>query len=451
MGGGQDQTAFLAIGFSRLTYPSVTAGLWIMLVQPRRIFPDAVVRTLSGKYGFIGSWKREIDMMDLFDSVEKLFAKASATTGTEGVYRFEAQGEEPVTVLVRRNVQVVRECAERPDVVLRVSSGDVSAVAIGTANIEQLFAAGKIAISGNAALATRLPEIIRLSRAKLLQTEDGLAAENRRYPTPSRYSETVSARQPVMLAVDRKHRCDLTIDQFRTRYMLRGRPLIIEDGLTNWKLFQMSREESIEHFAELQGITRHGDYIKSAFSNERDFRTTSMDDFIKSVDQASATGRAPPAYMGNNVLPEKLFDLIERPEYFPASVYETPRIWIGPAGTLTPLHRDASDNFFGQVWGKKHFVLAAPHYRKYLYAWSTTPIGGLDGCDFNPEDPDFGTFPLARNAACISVTVEPGNLLYLPEGWFHQVRSETTSLSVNFWTSVKRRPNESSAMSRSDR
>jgi hypothetical protein len=381
-------------------------------------------------------------MMSLLDSVSQLFAGASATTGTEGVYRIEAAGEEPVTVVVRQDVQVKRGCTIPPQVILRISSDDASAVAAGTANVEQLFAAGKITISGNATLATRLPEIVRLSKAGVLKPGTGLATEKRRYPTPSRYSETVSNRQPVMLNIDRRYGRDLTVEEFRTRYMVRGRPLVIEDGLINWKLFQMSRDESLQHFAELQGISRHGDYIKSAFSNERDFRTMSMADFIKSVDQSSGGG-TPPAYMGNNILPEKLFDLIEWPAYFPVSVYDPPRIWIGPAGTLTPLHRDASDNFFAQIWGKKHFVLAAPHNRKYLYAWSTTPTGGLDGCDFNPEEPDFDRFPLAQNATCISITLGAGNLLYLPEGWFHQVRSETTSLSVNFWTSVKRRPDES--------
>ena len=33
----------------------------------------------------------------------------------------------------------------------------------------------------------------------------------------------------------------------------------------------------------------------------------------------------------------------------------------------------------------------------------------------------------------IECIVEPGELLYLPAGWFHQVRALTFSLSANRW------------------
>ena len=78
-------------------------------------------------------------------------------------------------------------------------------------------------------------------------------------------------------------------------------------------------------------------------------------------------------------------------------------------------------------------TLAAPHHRQALGTWSTAPQGGLDGCDFNPDAPDYQRFPKARDVTFLRVTLEAGDLLFLPEGWFHQVESVSTSLSVNFW------------------
>ena len=75
----------------------------------------------------------------------------------------------------------------------------------------------------------------------------------------------------------------------------------------------------------------------------------------------------------------------------------------------------------------------APHHRQALGTWSTAPQGGLDGCDFNPDAPDYQRFPRARDVTFLRVTLEAGDLLFLPEGWFHQVESVSTSLSVNFW------------------
>jgi hypothetical protein len=129
---------------------------------------------------------------------------------------------------------------------------------------------------------------------------------------------------------------------------------------------------------------------------------------------------------------------IKYPAYFDASLFIPPRIWIGPKGTLTPLHRDDTDNLFAQVWGQKTFTLAAPHHREALGTWSTAPEGGLDGCDFNPDAPDYLRFPKARDVTFLRVTLEAGDLLFLPEGWFHQVESVSTSLSVNFWVNSGR-------------
>ena len=106
--------------------------------------------------------------------------------------------------------------------------------------------------------------------------------------------------------------------------------------------------------------------------------------------------------------------------------------------SLTPLHRDDSDNLFAQVWGEKSMLLAAPHHRIALGSWSTSPHGGLEGCDFDPSNPNFEEFPAAKHVSFFAVHLKPGDLLFLPEGWFHQVRSLTSSLSINFWVNSVR-------------
>jgi ribosomal protein L16 Arg81 hydroxylase len=57
----------------------------------------------------------------------------------------------------------------------------------------------------------------------------------------------------------------------------------------------------------------------------------------------------------------------------------------------------------------------------------------LFGSAFNPEVPDFDQFPLARHATMIECLVQPGELLYVPAGWYHHVRALTFSLSSNRW------------------
>jgi len=374
--------------------------------------------------------------MDLQTSLAKLFANAAAV-GVKGIFQFVFGPQQAYWCEADDKAHAEPGRHATPDVTLEVSQQDLLAIMAGSANVEELFASGRLKISGNLGLATLLPQIIDQTR----RGGAGRKSEmNQRYATPPRYSEHLSASLPQLTEVQRIPAAQLTVERFRRDFLPNGTPLVIRDALRDWKLFNLDRQASLEHFAELQGITRHGDYVKKTFSTERDFRSTSMADFINSLDnpRPPTEQSAPPAYMGNNIVPAQLLELIQHPPYFDRSLYIAPRIWIGPKGTLTPLHRDDSDNLFAQVWGHKSFILAAPHHRPALGTWSTAPKGGLDGCDFNPDAPDYQRFPHARNVTFLRVLLEAGDLLFLPEGWFHQVESVSTSLSVNFWVNSGR-------------
>jgi putative sterol carrier protein len=374
--------------------------------------------------------------MDLQPVLSKLFANASAV-GIEGVFQFIFGHEQAVWCDVQATTVTENGHHTRPDVTLEVSKKDFLGIMQGVANVEELFASGRLKIGGNMGLATLLPQMIDSARRQ--ESAAQKVDMNQRYPTPPRFSERVSASLPTQRHVERRPRSEVTVSEFRNHYLLEGIPLIISDALQDWPLFNMSRDESLRHFAELQGITRHGDYVKKTFSTDRDFRSTSMAEFIASLDKpADKSSGQPPAYMGNNILPTQLMAQINYPPYFERSLYIAPRIWIGPKGTLTPLHRDDTDNLFAQVWGQKAFILAAPHHRHALGTWSTSPKGGLDGCDFNPDAPDYQRFPEARDVTFLRIVLQAGDLLFLPEGWFHQVESVTTSLSVNFWVNSGR-------------
>jgi hypothetical protein len=145
------------------------------------------------------------------------------------------------------------------------------------------------------------------------------------------------------------------------------------------------------------------------------------------LDLAERTEGLPP-YLGNLELRE-LNSQCHWPTWF--DKMGPARFWVGPAGTVTPLHCDYDDNIFAQIWGSKRIFLAPPHHDEFLYTKEASAM--LFGSPFDPEAPDYARYPLARQAALIEVVVQPGALLYVPAGWFHQVRALTFSLSSNRW------------------
>jgi ribosomal protein L16 Arg81 hydroxylase len=59
------------------------------------------------------------------------------------------------------------------------------------------------------------------------------------------------------------------------------------------------------------------------------------------------------------------------------------------------------------------------HYRNYF-------------SQVDPENVDRDRFPLFRKAKPIEITVAPGEVLFIPIGWWHHVRALDLSISISF-------------------
>jgi hypothetical protein len=210
---------------------------------------------------------------------------------------------------------------------------------------------------------------------------------------------------------------------FRAR-AAQGLPFVLTGLVDKWPLAALSPQALGERFGHLPVRARVGDYINTAFAPDRAMQDMTMREYLAF---AAASAGLPP-YLGNLELRE-LNSLCHWPAYF--DKMGPPRFWIGPAGTVTPLHCDYDDNILAQVWGTKRIFLAPPHHDAFLYPSEANAI--LFGSPFDPEAPDFDRFPLARQAALVECIVEPGDMLYVPAGWYHQVRALTFSLSANRW------------------
>jgi len=208
-----------------------------------------------------------------------------------------------------------------------------------------------------------------------------------------------------------------------------GLPFLMPGVAKHWPLAALTPQTLRERFSALPVRARVGDYVNTAFAADRAMRDMSM---LEYLDLAAAGTEGLPPYLGNLELRE-LNRFCHWPAYF--SKPGPPRFWLGPAGTVTPLHADYDDNIFVQVWGSKRIFLAPPHHDVFLYPREANAL--LFGSPFDPEAPDFERFPLARQAALVECTVGPGDMLYVPAGWFHQVRSLTFSLSSNRWSRTK--------------
>jgi len=207
-----------------------------------------------------------------------------------------------------------------------------------------------------------------------------------------------------------------------------GLPFLVDGVVNRWPLCALPQSTLRERFGQVPVRARVGDYINTAFAPDRAMRDMSMLEYLDWVEGENAPTGLPP-YLGNLELRE-LNSLCHWPGYL--GKMGPPRYWVGPAGTVTPLHCDYDDNIFAQIWGRKRIILSPPHHDQYLYPSQANAI--LYGSPFDPEAPDFNAYPLARQASMIECIVHPGQMLYVPAGWYHQVRALDFSLSSNRWS-----------------
>jgi Cupin-like domain len=231
----------------------------------------------------------------------------------------------------------------------------------------------------------------------------------------------------------------LSAQEFFDGYYSANRPVILTDTLTDWPALSLwSRPE---YFAEKFGDTpvsvcmgRNADpHCDRNF--HRHLTSMTMREYSSWVANAGETNDG--YLISNNRLLENeafqslLHDVIPPEKYVDPERFRTHMsFWFGPAGTRTPLHHDGNNILFCQVVGRKEFYLVSPWETELL----ATAEGFYAGCQVPPDMESEGLRKANDDFRwnSLRVVLEPGEALFLPVGWWHQVRALEMSVSISF-------------------
>ncbi len=113
-----------------------------------------------------------------------------------------------------------------------------------------------------------------------------------------------------------------------------------------------------------------------------------------------------------------------------------PRAWIGNR-SITQTHFDLYDNLVCMVAGAKRFILFPPEQTKNLYVGPLEhTVSGVPASMADIDRPDFDRFPRLREALAAGRMAElhPGDVLFVPYMWWHQVMSDARfNMQINYW------------------
>lgn len=225
--------------------------------------------------------------------------------------------------------------------------------------------------------------------------------------------------------------------EFYSRWASKSQPVLFRGAAASWPAMSRWTFEWFEQeYAQQQIVIHDGNYVRGEIPGTSvragHERTMTMAQFISGLKQ---TGTREIGYLGGGELFQRAPGLLKDlrfPEFGSPALerYAQYSFWMGAPGTVTQVHHDRAHNLYVQIRGRKRWQLYSPtrnaELRPVLIHWAASsselelgPIQDGAGGPGIPADYEF--------------EVEPGDLLFLPYGWWHRVVTLEPSIAANWW------------------
>uniref|UniRef100_A0A0B6ZHS4 JmjC domain-containing protein 5 n=2 Tax=Arion vulgaris TaxID=1028688 RepID=A0A0B6ZHS4_9EUPU len=253
-----------------------------------------------------------------------------------------------------------------------------------------------------------------------------------------RLQETSSVPLPPKIESQTTHdisQCSCpSVQMFQAMFMDLGHPVVITDAIGYWPALT-TRRWSLDYLRSVAGCRTVPVEIGTRYTE--DSWTQKLMTINEMIDTYITNPEAnTKAYLAQHQLFDQVWELrddISVPVYCCLGEDEDVDInaWFGPAGTISPLHQDPKHNFLCQVMGKKYVRLYSDEHTDSVYPHPTLLLHNTSQIDL--DSPDLTQFPNFSSIPCLECILRPGDMLYIPPGHWHYVKSLSVSFSVSFW------------------
>ncbi len=221
----------------------------------------------------------------------------------------------------------------------------------------------------------------------------------------------------------------LTKKEFIERYYKPQKPVVITNQIEDWPAytkwnFPFLREVAGEKTVPLYD-GRKTDYTKKV--NEPDFKMT-MSEYIDILEKGPTDLRI---FLYNLMkdVPSMKYDM-HWPDLGPRLLKNLPLVFFGGEDAKVFMHYDIDfpNIFHIHFAGRKQCLLIDPKESKYMYR---LPYSWLCNENIDFDNPDYEKFPALKKVKPYITHLEHGDMLYMPEGWWHYMKYLTPGFSLS--------------------
>jgi hypothetical protein len=229
----------------------------------------------------------------------------------------------------------------------------------------------------------------------------------------------------------------ITPKAFINNYVKPQQPLVIEGFIEEWPARKLW---SFEYFKSIAGDLEVPLYnskpITSKYMYNEPQAKMKLKDYIDLLLEEATDLRI----FLFNLIKERpvLQNHIQIPELGLRLIKSLPFLFVGGKDSKVFMHHDIdyANILHIHLYGKKRCLIFPPSETKYLYKVPNS-LKTNDSIDFS--DPDFEKFPALQYAQGFTAELSPGDILYMPEGYWHYMHYKTPGFSISM-RSLPRRP-----------
>ena len=222
---------------------------------------------------------------------------------------------------------------------------------------------------------------------------------------------------------------NITKENFLKNYFQPQKPVIIEGYINNWPAYQ---KWSLDYIKQVAGDKIVPLYDNRPVRHEEGFNQAhaemKMRDYIDLLKSEPTKFRI---FLWNILkeVPELQNDF-EFPDFGIRLLKKLPMLFFGGKDSYTFMHYDIdlANIFHFHFEGKKQCILFDQQQNNYLYK---VPHSLITREDIDFSNPDFNKWPALQKAKGYVANLNHGDILYMPEGYWHYMRYLTPGFSMS--------------------
>jgi len=230
---------------------------------------------------------------------------------------------------------------------------------------------------------------------------------------------------------------DVTQKEFMQKYKKHETPLVMKNLTQEWRATQ---KWSLEYFEGLAGDKEVKLYGTKSSRDKKMLYDEQITMPIKAYFELLRTGENDLRMFFFEILKEipSLKDDFAFPVIGLKFFKQLPTMFFGGKGAKVQMHFDidCADIFLCHFGGKKKVMLFSPQQTPLMYH---VPYSFSSLYDVDYATPDYVKYPALRELKGYVTTLEHGDVLYIPPGWWHYIEYEEISFSMAL-RALPRRP-----------